>query len=202
MSIRSSVVPPQYRRHPSRKEPLPFQQWPKRYRLRHVAFLLERPPGELLGKEDKEALRWFLSEPVRAYRYSISNRAQVEARANQKRELALFRLYRVPADWSPDIRWKWLAQCLAGELFAGCRTLLKPRGGKPPGKRNPQLAELLAKLKRYKSDIPEGKTRRRAYEFFRKHRAECSAAGLNTDRSFYQAMKKTRQDIGSDAARG
>jgi hypothetical protein len=202
MAIRSSEVPPQYPRHPSRERPLPFQQWPKRRRLRHVTFLLQQRPGALLGKEDNEALRWFLSKPVRAYRYSISNRAQLEARANRKRELALFMLYGVPADWTPDIRWTWLAWCLAGDLFAGCRTLLKPRGGRPSRRYSGQKELLFKKFDAYESEIPQGKTRRRAYEFFRKHRAECSAAGLNTDRSFYQAMTKIRQDIDRDAACG
>jgi hypothetical protein len=181
--------------------------------IRHLVFLLKRRPVRAhLIDADKALLRKFLSEPVRAYKFPVDGatedqrkkqtdppfldealikRHKLETKASKAREEALFALYAIPADWSPDVQWEQLARHLAGELFAGCRTLLKPRGGKRPGKHNPRRAELFAKLKTYKSDIPEGKTRQRAFEFFRKHKAECSAAGLNTNRSFYQAMKKS-----------
>jgi hypothetical protein len=161
-------------------------------------------------------LRRFLNEPIRAYRLPVDakdgkeredqlkKRAQWINDAQHAREAALFDFYRVPDCLSELERWRWLALALAGEHFKGCRTLREAPGGASSPKRDRQKVLLLEKyltyVERQKSENPRETARALAFGFFDKHKIDCKNAGLNGQRSFYQAMSEIKKVLPTAAA--
>jgi hypothetical protein len=77
-------------------------------------------------------LRKFLVKPIKAYKVADMSDADKQreiGRMTEERINALFALYGVPDILPEDEQWRWLAMALAGELFHGCKTLSRGRGG-------------------------------------------------------------------------
>jgi hypothetical protein len=143
---------------------------------------------------DPRWLRRLLATPIRANRIPFGpQRDKFIADETAKRERAMFELYHIPADWPELIRWEWLARHLAGELFAGCRTVSKGRGG-PSRSRRLKLAEqrrdLFEQFQVYLTDNPRLPRQGAAANFLKKNQEACSKADLTTAKGFVRAMKK------------
>jgi hypothetical protein len=151
----------------------------------------------------KAELREILLEPIRAYGNRVESMETPEGRqaiaqARLDREECLFALFDISNDWPEDLQWRELALSLAGELFPGCRTWEKGRGG-PSEDRRKRIAAL-------KEDIftrfEAVKHKRRCSDFsiaeiFLKstsqHLADCNAAGFSDAKSLAQAMQTIRK---------
>jgi len=143
---------------------------------------------------DPKWLRKLLSTPVRVNKIrDAKERERIIQRETMRREKALFALYHIPNDWPVDVRWEWLARNLAGELFAGCKTIEKGKGGPSIYRRNKRHELRMALFRKFEKYLVEHKylSRLRAAEYFvGDNKKACAQAGLKDPKSFAQAMKK------------
>jgi hypothetical protein len=152
-------------------------------------------------KLTEEDLRAFLREPIRAYRLKATTaegRDKIIAQETADRIEAMCVLYHIPDDWPDDVQWEWLARCLAGEAFAGCRTLSRGLGG-------PRKSTLAETRKKKDSLSLQFEAYRRAHRFseiaaadnfLKKNLAACNAAGIYKPKSLVQAMRALRKESG------
>jgi hypothetical protein len=149
-------------------------------------------------------LEKLLSEPIRANRLEASDeKAQREKRAAfergqvESRICALFAYYNVPDILSEDEQWRWLAMALAGDKFAGCRTLHRGLGGPRKAtlwRMDDLKQQLFLKFEDYKRQRPGLKDRSVAEIFLKSdYRTECQAAGFADAKSLAQAMQSIRK---------
>lgn len=146
-------------------------------------------------RRDPRELRRLLSAPIRVNKIrSRKRREKVKRDGTAMRERALFALYYIPEDWEESIRWERLARYLAGELFAGCRVIEKPRGG-PSRKWRLDITERRARLFRefetYRANYPRMSRQQAAGEFIKENKDGCTAAKLITSNGFTRAYKKS-----------
>ena len=146
-----------------------------------------------LRRRNPRELRRLLSKPIRVNKIAPERRDAINREQTALRERALFALYHIPDDWPDLSRWEWLALHLAGELFSGCRTIEKGKGG-PSIRRRRDIADrrmaLFRQFETYFAAHSHLRRQRAAEEFVRKNRKACSEAGLSDGKSFPQAMKK------------
>lgn len=147
---------------------------------------------------DKDVLRQFLARPIKAYKLkgaSAEERQRTIQQQHDDRFKALFALYSVPEILPTDEQWRWLALCVAGEHFAGWKTLTRGFGGARKStlaekrKRKENLSQRFGVYRREHS-LSESAA---AANFLNKNWAECSEAGLHTPKSFKQAMRPPRK---------
>ena len=142
---------------------------------------------------DPRWLRRLLVTPIRLNKVPKKKRKEIEAEEIARRERALFELYHIPVDWPESIRWEWLARHLAGELFAGCRTISKGKGG-PSRRRQLKLTErrrsLFEQFQAYLADNPRLRRQSAAANFLKKYQEACSKANLTTAKGFVRVMRK------------
>jgi hypothetical protein len=158
------------------------------------AINLQRQDGLRKLLRDPTGMRAFLSKPLRLNKIPPGkHRDAVEKEESEKRVRALHVLYSIPEDWPPDIRWEWIARHLAGELFAGCRTITKGLGG-PSRERRVTIEEqkraLFSQFEAYRANNAYQSRRSSAVNFVKANQIACKAVGLHDAKSFAQAMKK------------
>ncbi|MGD0563494.1 MAG: hypothetical protein ABSA66_10410 [Roseiarcus sp.] len=158
-------------------------------------------------KLTKEDLRAFLRKPIRAYRLKATTAEEQDrliAEQTADRIEAMCILFDIPGDWPDDVQWEWLARCLAGEAFAGCRTLSRGLGG-------PRKSTLAMARKKKESLSLRFEAYRRAHRlsesaaaanFLNKNLADCNEVGLYTPKSFAQAMRALRKETGISTEAG
>jgi hypothetical protein len=150
---------------------------------------------------DKRVLRQFLARPIKVYkvakeRPAVEQRRMISQQTDDKIK-AMFALFDVPDGWPEAMQWQQLALCLAGERFAGCKTLARGLGG-PTQETLDRKNELKAAVFK---DFEEMRERAHlsdpavARSFFAesKRRAACHQAGWRKPKSLTQAMKKMRE---------
>jgi hypothetical protein len=159
--------------------------------------------------DHKKALRSFLRNPIRANQWlSKPEEDQWKAlkTATETRLKALFALYDIPDDWPNEVQWTQLAFCLAGEAFAGCRTLHKGLGG-PGGekfaKKNQAKERLFLGFEEYLQKVRHSSEARSADHFVGRNRPGSKEAGYRTLRrddegygagkSFLQGFRRWRR---------
>jgi hypothetical protein len=147
---------------------------------------------------DKEFLRKFLSTPIRANKFTSNLREQRIKEETTARTEALFALYSIPNGWDELLQWRELALYLAGETFAGCRTIRRGRGGprRETQERYDSKKRVLARTfyehKESKKDLSDVAIAR---ILLAKHPDECEAAGLCRPKSLAQAMRRMKRRI-------
>jgi len=150
---------------------------------------------------NKVVLRQFLARPIKAYKLKGASDEERERMIRQQHEdrfKALFALYAVPEILPADEQWRWLALGLAGEHFAGCKTLTRGLGGRSKpnlAKTREKKESLLRQFEAYMCQHRFSETAA-APKFFNKRRADCNEAGLRTLKSFKQAMRALRKENG------
>jgi hypothetical protein len=152
----------------------------------------------------RKSIRDFLAEPIRANRIEKSpEREAMKKRETDARIEALFALYNIPTEWDELLQWRQLALCLAGEHFAGCRTLDEGRGG--PSKatieaHETQKLELLAEFDAIKIARPDLSDIAVASVILKQKQSRelCAAVRLTKPKSLVQAMRRLREKNGTE----
>jgi hypothetical protein len=148
---------------------------------------------------DRELLRKFLDQPIRANKIptGVEREKWIVREKWIKREhdakiKAMFAFYGVPDILDDLDRWQWLAICLAGKVFAGCRTIRVGQGGRPKESEGPKI-ELLRLFDEYKASHPSLSDKAIAQNLLlTKHKAICTAAKLYKPGSVVNAMRRMR----------
>lgn len=155
--------------------------------------VLELPRHELA--RDRELLRRFLERPMRANKMPEGpDREKWIKGEHDARIKAMFAYYSVPDILDERDQWQWLAMCLAGEVFAGCKTIRVGQGGAPPDPFAEHAKMVLHRLfEEYKNRNPRLSDAAIAKHLLDNHRAECEAAKLRARRSLAQAMRRITQ---------
>jgi hypothetical protein len=133
-----------------------------------------------------------------ALQFEQINLRRIFESKGSKRNEALFALYSIPNGWDELLQWRELALYLAGETFAGCRTIRRGRGGprRETQERYDSKKRVLARTfyehKESKKDLSDVAIAR---ILLAKHPDECEAAGLCRPKSLAQAMRRMKRRI-------
>jgi hypothetical protein len=155
--------------------------------------------GPARDKRVKE-LRKLLSQPIKAYQLGGFETPEGRRKIKQETDAridALFELFDIEEDWDELLRWRQLALCLAGEHFAGCRTLRRGLGGPTATtleKRSALKRELSEKFERYRQANPRLSQVVAAANFRKRNLDACRTVGWNLPKSIARAMSTMRKN--------
>jgi hypothetical protein len=159
--------------------------------LRLTTTMVREWPRHMLAL-NKTLLRRFLEQPMRANKIPADEREEWIRREHDARIKAIFAYYSVPDILDERDQWQQLALHLAGEVFAGCRTIRIGQGGRPKQDENPKN-HLLQLFNECKGRHPGHSDTAIADILLKKHKDACTAAKLNKPRSLANAMRRMGQ---------
>jgi hypothetical protein len=148
---------------------------------------------------DPKIVRAFLAKPIRANRIKEGpEREAMKQRETDARIEALFTIYNIPEEWDELLQWRQLALCLAGEHFAGCRTLDEGRGGPSTStieSHEAQKLKLLAEFDAIQIARPDLSDVATAGVILKQTQSRelCAAVRLTKPKSLAQAMRRLRE---------